>query len=264
MEIRNEMELMNLFIEKARIGALSKSPYSNSYYICETKEDTYKIGWSSKPDNHYRISDHWNFVSEGELHCIIKDSSYEPINKAMIAKWDSKTSTYEVMFKVNLKEIISLFNKLENNRVFKKIVEKEKFFKEKNIKFKKMEIENIDYSNIKKVFEYEEYLEEKYLDKLNDKRKKERLVELEKVIKNNKKREELLKYLEKTELFIHVKEGNKVKQNTEYKKFVKFQNLFLKIKKENVAPRGGKIGEKLNFDKKENKFLIKKITEFVK
>lgn len=264
MEIRNEIELMNLFIEKARIGAVSKSPYSTSYYICETKEDVNKIGWNSKPDNHYRISDHWNFVSEGELHCIIKGSSYKPISKIMIAKWDPKTNTYETMFKVNLKEIIYLFNKLENNRVFKTIFEKENFFKVENIRFKKIEIENIDYSNIKKVFEYEEYLKEKYMDKINKKRKKERLVELEKIVKSNKKREELLQYLEKTELFIYIKGRNRIKQNTEYKKFVKYKNLFLKIKKENVAPRGGKIGEKLNFDKKENKFLIKKITEFVK
>ena len=114
------------------------------------------------------------------------------------------------------------------------------------------------------MFEYEAYLQEKYLDKLNEKRKKERLEELEKVAKNNKKREELLQYLEKEELFMHIKEGAKIKQSTEYKKFVKFQKLFLKIKKENVAPRGGKIGEKLIFDKKENKFLIKKINEFVK
>ncbi len=264
MEIRNEMELFNLFIEKVRIGAVSKSPYSSSYYICETEEDTNKIGWSSKPDNHYRISDHWNFWSEGELHCIIKNSSYKAIQKTMLAKWDHKTSTYEKMFEIDLKEIISLFIKLENNRVFKDIIEKENFFEGKNIKFKKMEIENIDYSNIKKVFEYEAYLQEKYLDKLNEKRKKERLEELEKVAKNNKKREELLQYLEKEELFMHIKEGAKIKQSTEYKKFVKFQKLFLKIKKENVAPRGGKIGEKLIFDKKENKFLIKKINEFVK
>jgi hypothetical protein len=39
-----------------------KSPYGHSYYDAE-------VDWDSKPDQSLRISDHWNFTSQGKLHC---------------------------------------------------------------------------------------------------------------------------------------------------------------------------------------------------
>ncbi|WP_073180819.1 hypothetical protein [Cruoricaptor ignavus] len=41
----------------------SKSPYSDSFYSATN------ISWGHKPDGSYRISDHWNFFSRGEMHC---------------------------------------------------------------------------------------------------------------------------------------------------------------------------------------------------
>ena len=42
-----------------------KSPYSNSYYdVEEGKKD-----WNRTPEGCCRISDHWNFKSNGENHC---------------------------------------------------------------------------------------------------------------------------------------------------------------------------------------------------
>jgi hypothetical protein len=42
---------------------IKQSPYSNSYYDTNTKS------WNYTEDKSYRISDHWNFTSNGEIHC---------------------------------------------------------------------------------------------------------------------------------------------------------------------------------------------------
>lgn len=50
---------------------MSISPYSDSCY------NSKKIGWGSKPEGSIRIADHWNFKSQGEIHCIIDDKAKE-------------------------------------------------------------------------------------------------------------------------------------------------------------------------------------------
>lgn len=42
---------------------ISKSPYSNSFY------NTDDITWDYKPEGSLRLSDHWNFYTNGEQHC---------------------------------------------------------------------------------------------------------------------------------------------------------------------------------------------------
>lgn len=42
---------------------IKQSPYSYSYYNSENKS------WNFTEDKSYRISDHWNFISNGEKHC---------------------------------------------------------------------------------------------------------------------------------------------------------------------------------------------------
>jgi len=42
---------------------VQKSPYSQSYYTDG------KITWDYKPEGSLRLSDHWNFYSEGKIHC---------------------------------------------------------------------------------------------------------------------------------------------------------------------------------------------------
>lgn len=42
---------------------ISFSPYSHSCY------NSKNIDWDYKPENSLRLSDHWNFESNGEIHC---------------------------------------------------------------------------------------------------------------------------------------------------------------------------------------------------
>ncbi|HIW32663.1 MAG TPA: hypothetical protein IAA29_07740 [Candidatus Paenibacillus intestinavium] len=46
-----------------------KSPYSKSFYNKE-------VDWGYKPEGVIRISDHWNFLSNNEIHC----STHQEIN----------------------------------------------------------------------------------------------------------------------------------------------------------------------------------------
>lgn len=48
---------------------VSFSPYSKSFYSSSN------IDWDYKPENSYRISNHWNFYSQGGYHCKIEDES---------------------------------------------------------------------------------------------------------------------------------------------------------------------------------------------
>lgn len=54
LEIKNELNL-----------EMSQSPYSWSTYLTKKGET---IDWNKKPENSYRLSDHWNFGYEKE-HC---------------------------------------------------------------------------------------------------------------------------------------------------------------------------------------------------
>lgn len=47
----------------------SKSPYSHSFY------NSKDISWGYKPENSLRLSDHWNFRSDGEVHCELAETS---------------------------------------------------------------------------------------------------------------------------------------------------------------------------------------------
>lgn len=53
-----------LFIaSKLETEKWTKSPHSFSFYNSDD------ISWGYKPENSLRISDHWNFESNGSLHC---------------------------------------------------------------------------------------------------------------------------------------------------------------------------------------------------
>ena len=50
---------------------VSKSPYSMSFYAYENPNE--KIDWGYKPENSLRLSDHWNFINNGKIHCRTDD-----------------------------------------------------------------------------------------------------------------------------------------------------------------------------------------------
>jgi hypothetical protein len=69
-----------------------KSPYSKSFYSSED------ISWTNKPDKSYRVSDHWNFVTNRgpKIHC----QTTEPVKNNThysIGQFDEKTGKYTIL-----------------------------------------------------------------------------------------------------------------------------------------------------------------------
>lgn len=69
-----------------------KSPYSKSFYSSDD------ISWESKPDNSYRVSDHWNFVTNRgpKVHC----QTTQPVKNNThysIGQFDEKTKKYTII-----------------------------------------------------------------------------------------------------------------------------------------------------------------------
>jgi hypothetical protein len=73
---------------------LSNSPYSFSSYIIPKGE---QITWGYKPDNSFRISDHWNFYSQGEIHCKLTGVNHYVNDTIILAKYNAKTKTYDII-----------------------------------------------------------------------------------------------------------------------------------------------------------------------
>lgn len=69
---------------------ISKSPYSYSFY------DTTEKTWGYTPEGSMRFSDHWNFVSRGETHCVTN----VPITKDFaVCIWQN--DVYNVLLQFN-------------------------------------------------------------------------------------------------------------------------------------------------------------------
>lgn len=49
----------------------SQSPYSESFYSAEG------ITWDYKPEGSLRLSDHWNFMSKGKVHCATTNPNFK-------------------------------------------------------------------------------------------------------------------------------------------------------------------------------------------
>ena len=79
---------MELVSEMSKWDEIHKSPYSLSYYNAE-------VNWGFKPHNSLRISDHWNFKSQGKFHCC----TTTPIQKNVwsIGKFDSNLNKYHIL-----------------------------------------------------------------------------------------------------------------------------------------------------------------------
>jgi hypothetical protein len=81
---------------------IHKSPYSKSFYSSDD------ISWSHKPDESYRVSDHWNFITNrsNKRHC----KTSEPVKNVThysIGKYDKTRGIYDII----LSEITTIFDK---------------------------------------------------------------------------------------------------------------------------------------------------------
>ena len=70
-----------------------KSPYSKSFYSSDD------ISWTHKPDESYRVSDHWNFTTfrgGDRKHC----QTIQPVKNTThfsIGKYDKKSGKYDIL-----------------------------------------------------------------------------------------------------------------------------------------------------------------------
>ncbi len=88
----DKLELFKIISKKT----VSKSPFSDSTYF-HRKNQT--IDWGTKPENSYRLADHWNWKQGFNedytdiIHCPLKDGKHS--NKRMICI--QKNGVYEVL-----------------------------------------------------------------------------------------------------------------------------------------------------------------------
>jgi len=89
---------------------VSASPYnryaSGSFYSKEGKT------WNNTPDNIIRVSDHWNFYSQGSYHCIT-DVPNNKLTGWVVAKYNASNEIYEVI-SIDVKDFTAL--ELHNKR----------------------------------------------------------------------------------------------------------------------------------------------------
>ena len=100
LDIKKDVSLKyaKAFIDLDKINTkndydISESPYSFSIYSKPKGED---ITWEGKPDESYRLSDHWNFYSRGEIHCQLENTK-ELTQKIILAKYNKKTGKYKII-----------------------------------------------------------------------------------------------------------------------------------------------------------------------
>ena len=81
-----------------------KSPYSKSFYSSDN------ISWSHKPDESYRVSDHWNFISSRDGKVIKHCKTSTPVENNThfsIGKYDRKNRIYNIILSEETDESIS-------------------------------------------------------------------------------------------------------------------------------------------------------------
>ena len=66
-----------------------KSPYGHSYY-------SHEVDWGHKPNNSYRLSDHWNFISNNKTHCETTTNVNNNTHWS-IGKYNSEIGKYEII-----------------------------------------------------------------------------------------------------------------------------------------------------------------------
>lgn len=168
--------------EIAKFESINKSPYSESYY------NTDEIDWNYKPEGSLRISDHWNFMSHGEKHCMLDYTEEKIDNNWILAKYiqgkyhvikefgegDLGYKFIEVT-KEELEMLKDLYNKggiASSREWYKKYKVRTNLIKETHIKNKKILSKKISIEKIKE-FKLENkdvkkivYIEDYYMDSI--------------------------------------------------------------------------------------------------
>lgn len=81
LPIRGKITPKEVLEEIKNFEYINKSPYSSSYY------NTPDVTWEHKPEGSLRISDHWNFTTHGNKHCILENTEQYIDNNWILAKY---------------------------------------------------------------------------------------------------------------------------------------------------------------------------------
>lgn len=63
---------------------IKKSPYANTSYYNDNKS------WNSFIDGAIRVSDHWNFIAQGNIHCLTKQKDIKNNKYWYVGVYDEK------------------------------------------------------------------------------------------------------------------------------------------------------------------------------
>jgi hypothetical protein len=85
---------------------INRSPYSDTFY------SSTDIGWNHKPDKSYRVSDHWNFTTQGNKHCVT-DESVPNNTHISIGQYNKDTKTYKILLSLPTEKHIDKLNKAQ-------------------------------------------------------------------------------------------------------------------------------------------------------
>ncbi|MDR5587075.1 hypothetical protein [Clostridium aquiflavi] len=146
--------------EISKFEYINKSPYSLSYY------NVPGVSWDYKPEGSLRISDHWNFVSHGNKHCLLADIEEEIQNNWILAKYidgqyhilkefGENVSGYRFI-KINknelefLKYLYSKGGIVSSKEIYRLYSDRPKLAKEGHTKNKKSLLKNIGEERFKK------------------------------------------------------------------------------------------------------------------
>lgn len=102
-----------------------KSPYSNTFY------NSKDITWNYKPDNSYRVSDHWNFVNRDRKHCKT-DKPVKNVTHISIGKYDRSNNIYKILLSLPTEK--HLLSVLRTNDKIKYVRSPEVLANRKNFK----------------------------------------------------------------------------------------------------------------------------------
>lgn len=113
--------------EMATWEVINKSPYSNSFY------SSLEVGWNSKPNGSYRVSDHWNFYTREKWHCQT-DKKVPNNSHISLAKYDQNIGRYIILMSLPTDEQKERLSK--NEIRLKHLKDPETIWKKKQFKDK--------------------------------------------------------------------------------------------------------------------------------
>lgn len=76
-------------------NCISASPYNKGY--SGSFYNTNEKSWDYTPDGTIRVSDHWNFYSQGTIHCITDIDDKKIVGKWVVAQYSASTNRWNVI-----------------------------------------------------------------------------------------------------------------------------------------------------------------------